>query len=50
MKKAHRYVFYVYALDVKLTLDINSKKNELINAMNGHILAETRIIGLYKNK
>lgn len=50
MKKAHRYVFYVYALDVKLTLDINSKKNELITAMNGHILAETRIIGLYKNK
>lgn len=50
MKKAHRYVFYVYALDVKLTLDINSKKNELITAMNGHILAETRIIGLYKNE
>lgn len=49
MKKAHRYVFYVYALDTKLALDINSKKNKLIAAMSGHILAEANLMGLYKN-
>ena len=49
MKKAHRYVFYVYALDTNLDLPVSSKKNNLIDAMNGHVLAEARIVGLYGN-
>lgn len=49
LKKAHRYVFYVYALDSELVLSPNSKKEALINAMQGHILAETSLMGLYKN-
>ena len=49
LKKVHRYVFYVYALDTELMLSGNSRKNELMDAMQGHILAETKLTGLYKN-
>jgi len=43
----HRYMFKLYALDTKLELDENSGKNDVENAMQGHILAETRLVGLY---
>lgn len=43
----HRYFFKVYALDTKLTLNPNSRKKDLENAMEGHILAKGRIVGLY---
>lgn len=49
LKKAHRYVFYVYALDSELALPADSKKKALVDAMSGHILAETSLTGLYKN-
>lgn len=49
LKKAHRYVFYVYALDTELALPANSKKKVLVDAIHGHILAETKLTGLYKN-
>lgn len=49
LRKTHRYVFYVYALDNELELSGNSKKAELLDAMHGHILAEAKITGLYKN-
>ena len=48
LKKAHRYVFHVYALDTELTLSGNSKKKELMDAMQGHVVAETELTGLYK--
>ncbi len=43
----HRYFFKIYALDIALTLDKNSKKVDLENAIGGHILSEASIIGLY---
>jgi Raf kinase inhibitor-like YbhB/YbcL family protein len=46
---AHRYQFSVYVLDCMLELDGNSKKRELVKAMNGHIIQFGSIIGLYKN-
>lgn len=49
LKKAHRYVFHIYALDTELTLLGNSKKKELMDAMQGHVVAETELTGLYKN-
>ena len=39
----------VYALDTELTLSSNSKKKELMDAMQGHVVAETELTGLYKN-
>ena len=46
----HRYFFKVYALDMKLDLDRNSRKKDVEKAMKGHILAEGEIIGLYRGR
>ncbi len=44
----HRYFFKVYALDTNLSLHPNSRKKDVEKAMQGHILAEGQIIGLYR--
>ena len=44
---AHRYYFKIYALDSKLNLDKRSRKRELEKAMQGHILAQGQLMGLY---
>jgi Raf kinase inhibitor-like YbhB/YbcL family protein len=46
----HRYFFKIYALDVVLNLGINSEKEDLVDAMKGHIIAQTQIVGTYKRK
>jgi len=46
--KAHRYFFKLYALDSVLRLDPGASKEELIKAMEGHILAEAQIAGKFK--
>lgn len=44
----HRYIFTLYALDKHLDLPPSSTTaSELENAMNGHILASTDLIGLF---
>lgn len=48
IRKEHRYVFTVYALDCQLKLSEKSRKKNMLDAMNGHILAEAKIIGRYK--
>lgn len=48
IRKEHRYVFTVYALDCRLELPEESKKKVLLDAMTGHTLAEAKIIGRYK--
>ena len=45
--REHRYFFKLFALDSKLDLAEGSSKHDLIDAMKGHILAETELIGLY---
>lgn len=44
----HRYFFRLYALDIKLGLKNDADREKLDTAIEGHILAETAIIGLYK--
>lgn len=44
----HHYLFKVYALDTKLQLDKNTDKAALEAAMQGHILSESLLTGLYK--
>lgn len=46
----HRYFFKLYALDSLLNLAAGARKEELLKAMKGHILAEAQLIGLYKRK
>ena len=44
----HHYHFKVYALPTMLQLTKEAGKTELLNAMNGHMLASGEIIGLYE--
>ena len=44
----HRYFFKLYALDKKLGLGPRATKQQVLQAMQGHILAETELVGVYK--
>lgn len=46
----HRYFFKFYALDTLLNLKEGIRKAELEKAMQGHILAQAELIGLYKKR
>ncbi|GGI76784.1 YbhB/YbcL family Raf kinase inhibitor-like protein [Legionella impletisoli] len=43
----HRYQFKLYALDTTLSLGSEARKTDIMNAMQNHILAETKLVGLY---
>jgi Raf kinase inhibitor-like YbhB/YbcL family protein len=43
----HRYFFKLYALDVMLELEPGADKEMLLQAMEGHILGETELMGTY---
>lgn len=43
----HRYFFKLYALDTTISLLPGVAKQELLSAMEGHILAETELMGTY---
>lgn len=44
----HHYHFMVYALDTHLQLEESTNKAGLEKAMQGHILAQADLVGLYK--
>ena len=44
----HRYFFKLYALDTKLSHLEQPTKAKLLEAMDGHILADAQIIGTYQ--
>lgn len=46
----HRYVFKLFALDTVLKINAEASKSDIENAMNGHIIAKTELIGLYRKK
>lgn len=46
----HRYFFKIYALDTKLDLQPGITKQELEQAMQGHILATGELVGIYSRK
>lgn len=46
--KPHRYFFKLYALDSKLDIDGKVTKEALLQAIQGHLLAEASIIGVYR--
>ena len=43
----HTYIFKGYALNTKLDLNEGYSKQELENAMKGHIIAEARLTGTF---
>lgn len=46
----HHYHFKVYALDATLDLRAGASKDQLLDAMKGHILAEGELVGTYERK
>lgn len=46
----HRYYFKLYALDALLELKAGANKADLLHAMEGHILAESRLMGRYRRR
>jgi len=45
---AHRYYFKLYALDQMTGLRSKATKQQLLDAMKGHVLAEAQLTGTYK--
>ncbi|MBI2999166.1 MAG: YbhB/YbcL family Raf kinase inhibitor-like protein [Deltaproteobacteria bacterium] len=45
---AHRYFFKLYAVDAQTDLRPRATKQQLLDAMKGHILAEAQLMGRYK--
>jgi Raf kinase inhibitor-like YbhB/YbcL family protein len=43
----HRYFFKLFALDTVLDLDAGASKDDLLQAMQGHVLAQTELMGTY---
>jgi Raf kinase inhibitor-like YbhB/YbcL family protein len=43
----HRYFFKLYALDAPTNLKSRANKQQLLDSMKGHILAEAELIGRY---
>ncbi len=48
--REHRYFFKLYALDSMLNLAEGAMKQEVIDAMQGYILAEAELMGRYNRK
>ncbi len=46
--KPHHYHFMLYALDTKLSSKSGISKKQLLDAMEGHILAQTELVGIYQ--
>jgi len=46
----HHYHFKLYALDAPLAIPASATKAQLLAAMQGHILAQSELIGTYERK
>ena len=46
--KPHRYFFKLYALDIPSDWESGLTKQEVLDRMKGHVIAETQLMGLYK--
>ena len=47
---AHRYFFKLYALDKKIESKSGASKADVERAMQGHILAQTELMGRYQRR
>ncbi len=46
----HHYHFHLYALDADLGLDPGLDRDALLRAMDGHVVAEAEVVGLYERR
>lgn len=45
--QTHGYVFTLYALDTRLDLAPGVAKQQVLEAIEGHVLAQTQLVGMY---
>jgi hypothetical protein len=45
--KAHRYVVRIYALDTKLDLEPGARREEVLDALEGHVIEQAELTGHY---
>jgi Raf kinase inhibitor-like YbhB/YbcL family protein len=45
---SHRYIHHLYALDTELELEQGAGQEQLKDALDGHVLAEARLMGTYE--
>jgi Raf kinase inhibitor-like YbhB/YbcL family protein len=48
--RPHKYALIVYALDARLNLDPKSGKADLEKAMEGHVIGQGQLMGVYKRE
>jgi len=48
--QAQRYVFTLYALDAKLGLPAAANKQQLDEALTGHVLGQSHLVGWYARR
>ncbi len=48
--KPHRYFFKIYALDIEPGFPAEARKADLLRAMEGHVLAEGQLMGVYERE
>ena len=46
----HRYIFKIFALDTTLDLNAQAKKNDLLEAMKGHVIDQGELMGKYSRQ
>jgi len=46
----HKYVFKLYGLDIALTISPQSTKEDLEEAMTGHVIEKAELVGLYRKQ
>ena len=46
-KSPHNFHFQVFALDVELPLKAGASREQLLSAMNGHVLAKADLVGIF---
>jgi len=45
---SHHYYFWLYALDAELDPTPGRSREELLAAMDGHVLEQARLVGTYE--
>lgn len=46
----HHYYFWLYALDTKLELKANLKREQLLKEIADHVIEQARLVGVYERK
>jgi Raf kinase inhibitor-like YbhB/YbcL family protein len=46
----HHYVFRIFAVDAPLGLEAGARSRQLLEAMQGHVLAQGQLVGLYQRR